>query len=299
MSLNNAHEGYDYQDLITSYFILKEVLDGNLDSIFSIDKKNTTGDIPDRFDDLVITNGADIQRKQIKYSNEAVSKILIKDYLSNDSSYKIAIHKLFETWKNLKTSNTEFRLCLAWEDPTDNDIKRVLELQPNKSSFNYFSTKVYKINLDLLWEDNPEKFNRWDSLSRYVKTNSIDRSEFNDFCNDLLIEVSLPKASLKFDRPSELEDILIDQAHRLGIEQYPNDDIYISDFLVRLAKISGVYRTKSAQISVRNILSELRIRTDFGRITQKFEIDQSKNITSDEKNTSFLEQVNANNKTLL
>jgi hypothetical protein len=45
LSLNNAHEGYDYQDLITSYFILKEILDGNLDSVFSIDKKNTTGDI--------------------------------------------------------------------------------------------------------------------------------------------------------------------------------------------------------------------------------------------------------------
>lgn len=299
MSLNNAHEGYDYQDLITSYFILKEVLDGNLDSVFSVDKKNTTGSIPDRFDDLVITNGADIQRKQIKYSNEAVSKTLIKDYLSGDSHYKIAIHKLFETWKDLNTSNTEFRLCLAWEDPADDDIKRVLELQPNKSSFNDFSTKVFKINLDLLWEEKPEKFNRWNSLSRYVKTNSIDRSEFNDFCNDLLIEVCLPKASLKFDRPSDLEDILIDQAQRLGIEQYPNDDIYISDFLVRLAKKSGLYRTNSAQISARDILSELRVRTDFGRIKQKFEIDQSKNITSDEKNSFFLKKVIANNKTLL
>ncbi|MBH1972146.1 hypothetical protein FK216_13325 [Moraxellaceae bacterium AER2_44_116] len=64
MALNNAHEGYDYQDLITSYFVLKEALEGNLDCVFSIDKKNTTGSIPDRFDDLVITNGIHIQRKQ-------------------------------------------------------------------------------------------------------------------------------------------------------------------------------------------------------------------------------------------
>lgn len=203
MSLNNAHEGYDYQDLITSYFILTEVLDGNLNSIFSIDKKNTTGDIPDRFDDLVITNGVEIQRKQIKYSNDKISKILIKDYLSGDAHYKIAIHKLFETWRNLKTPNTEFRLCLAWNEPIDEDITRVLELQPERSSFNYFPTKVFKINLDRLWEENPESFNRWNSLSQYVKDNNIDRSEFNTFCNDLLIEVNLPKASLKFNNPSK------------------------------------------------------------------------------------------------
>src|SRR5690606_14976155 len=129
-------------------------------------------------------------------------------------------------------------------------------------------TKVYQINLDLLWEENPETFNRWDSLRRYVKNNNTDRNEFVDFCNDLLIEVNLPKASLKFENPSDLEVILIGQAQRLGIEQYPNDDIYISDFLVRLAKITGRYRTRSAQISANEILTELRVRTDFGRIEQ-------------------------------
>lgn len=300
MSLNNAHEGYDYQDLITSYFILKEILDGNLDSIFSIDKKNTTGNIPDRFDDLVITNGAYVQRKQIKYSNEEVSKTLIKKDLSSDTTYSIAIHKLFETWQNLKTTNTEFRLCLAWEEPTNDDITRVLELQPDSfSSFNNFSTKVFKINLAALWKENPENFNRWDSLKKHVQGNGIDRSEFNDFCNDLLIEVNLPKASLKFNRPSQLEEILIEQAQKLGIEQYPNDDIYISDFLERLAKLTGVYRTRSAQISAKDILIALRVRTDFGRIEQKFEVDQNKNITSDEKNSLFLENAITNNKTLL
>lgn len=158
-----------------------------------------------------------------------------------------------------------------------------MELQNNKSSFNDFSTKVFKINLDLIWEESPEKFNRWNSLSHYVKKNKIDRNEFKKFCDDLLIEVNLPKASLRFDRPSELEFILIDQAQRLGIEQYPNDDIYISHFLERLAKLAGVYRTRSAQISAKDILTELRVKTDFGKIEQKFEIDQNKNITSDEK----------------
>ena len=127
MSLNNAHEGYDYQDLITSYFILKEVLVGNNTSTFSIDKKNTHQDIPDSFDDLVIINNKGTQRKQIKYSNDGVAKKLLKDDLANNSGYKLALYELYRTWKELNTPNSEFRLCLAWNEPTDDDIKNILK----------------------------------------------------------------------------------------------------------------------------------------------------------------------------
>jgi len=172
VSLNNAHEGYDYQDLITSYFILKEILLGNQDSTFSIDKKNTVGryistqkdkdgtfiekDIPDSFDDLVIINKNDIQRKQIKYSNDGVAKKLLKDDLANNSGYKLALFELYRTWQELNTPNSEFRLCLAWDEPTDDNIKRVLVPFVVEPSFINFTTKLYKINLDNLWEENPE-----------------------------------------------------------------------------------------------------------------------------------------------
>ncbi|EGP8272576.1 ATP-binding protein, partial [Salmonella enterica] len=249
MSLNNAHEGYDYQDLLTSYFILKEVLDGNWDSIFSIDKKNTSDNVPDRFDDLVIVNGSRIQRKQIKYSNDSISKVLEKADLANDNGYGLAIYKLFETWIDLRTAETEFRLCLAWDEPVSDDITRVLTQQKDNSSFEYYPTKVYKINLDKLWEESSENFNRWESFKRYTKENNIKRNVFNQFCSELLIEVSLPKASLKFDEPGGLERILIEQAEKIGIGQYPNDDIYINDFLVRLAKLAGSYRSGTREVS--------------------------------------------------
>jgi len=245
LSLNNAHEGYDYQDLLTSYFILKEILAGRKNSIFSIDKKNTPNNIPDSFDDLVIVNNRKIQRKQIKYSNDDVSKKLLKEDLANNSGYKLALFELYRTWKELNTEDSEFRLCLAWNEPTDDNIKRVLVPFVRTPSFVNFTTKLYKINLDSLWEENPEKFNRWDSLKRFVQENNIDRDDFKIFCNSLVIELKLPKASLKFNEPSDLENILLVQAEKLGIGQYPNDDIYIRDFLERLAKKVGEYRTRS------------------------------------------------------
>ncbi|HIP12364.1 MAG TPA: ATP-binding protein [Arcobacter sp.] len=316
MSLNNAHEGYDYQDLITSYFILKEILLGNQNSVFSIDKKHTVGryistqkdkdgnfiekDILDSFDDLVIINNQGIQRKQIKYSNDGVAKKLLKDDLANNSGYKLALFELYRTWKELNTANSEFRLCLAWDEPTDNDIKNILKPLPtNLSSFENFSTKLYKINLENLWEDGLEPLGTWRSLKKFVSDNSIDRNDFKLFCDLLLIELELPKASLKFNTPSDLENILYQQAEKLGIGQYPNDDIYILDFLERFAKKVGEYRTMSAVVNGTKILQDLRVKTDFGKIEQKFEIDQSKNIKYDEKYASFKTEIMKNKKTLI
>lgn len=299
MSLNSAHEGYDYQDLLTSYFILKEILEGHFTSVFTIDKKNTSAGVLDKFDDLVITNGTEIQRKQIKYSNNSTDKTLVKDDLANDSGYGLAIYKLFEAWNDLRTPETEFRLCLAWNTPIDEDIKRILTIQNNSSSFNNYPTKLFNINLDNLWETNPEKFNRWNNFGRYVKEKLVDRDLFQTFCDELVIELELPKASLDFTKPSDLEKILIEQAGKLGIEQYPNDDIYVIDFLIRLAKLVGDYRSKSKEVSVQDILSDLRLRTDYGAIEQKFKIDATKNIMISSKYQEFLEQVIDNHKSLL
>lgn len=293
MSLNHAHEGYEYQDLLTCYFILKEALSGNLDSIFSIDKKNVSND---RFDDIVLKNKNGIQRKQCKYSREDVGKVLTKSELSADSNYKVALHRLYESWKNLRGPNTEFRLCLAWGEPIDDNITRVLiEQSSDISSFSTFPTKVFKIDLDKLWIEktysNPSKFNRWDSLKAYVTQHNTDRQDFKKFCDDLLIEVECPKASLDFTNPNNLEKILIEQAKKLGIGQYPNNDTSVNNFLVRFAKLTGNYRTRSAEVTVKEVLIGLKVKTDFGKIDQKFDIDPILNITSDSSNDSFLKMI--------
>lgn len=48
MSLGSAHEGYEYQDLLTAYFILAEILH-NHEADFIIDRKVSANDT---FDDL-------------------------------------------------------------------------------------------------------------------------------------------------------------------------------------------------------------------------------------------------------
>ncbi|OBX04866.1 hypothetical protein QV06_04910 [Gallibacterium genomosp. 3] len=296
MSLNNAHEGYQYQDLLCSYFILKEIILGRFDSVLTFDKKHIEDD---RFDDLVIQNGDSIQRKQIKYSNETNAKHLSKDDLSNDNGTSLAIYKLFENWRELRTNQTEFRLCLAWNEPIEYNIKDALIPQVGNSSFNSIITNVFKLNIDNIWQENPENFNRWDNLKRYVKQHNIDRNEFVAFCNELIIETNFPKASLDFIYPDVLENVLIEQAKKIGIGQYPNNDISINDFLIKIVKYSGDFRTNSTQLNIKQILEKLRIRTDFGQIEQKFQIDKEKNIIFKAKIENLLQVFKKNQKTIL
>lgn len=317
MSLNNAHEGYDYQDLLTSYFILKEILKGNNKTTFYIDKKHTVGtynvttrdkdgsekvtvkSTPDRFDDLVIVNDSKIQRKQIKYSNDSVARKLIKNDFANDSK-GLALYEIYRTWNELKSSSSEFRLCLAWDKPVDDDIKNVLiPIQSETSSFLDYPTKLFKINLDEIWENDSEPLSSWKNFRSFIIENSINRNDFKTFCDELIIELEFPKASLDFASPSYLENILYLQAEKLGVGQYPNNDVDINRFLIILAKKVGEYRAKSAEVTVENILKDLKIKTDFGKIEQKFEIDQTKNIKNIEKFSSFYDEAITNRKSLL
>ena len=56
---------------------------------------------------------------------------------------------------------------------------------------------------------------------------------------------------------------------------------------MRLVKHVGSYRTNSAVVTTLDVLKDLRIKTDFGKLQQKFEIDQSKNVKSNCRYSSF------------
>lgn len=115
MGLEKAHEGYEYQDLLTAFFILKEILAEN-ESEFIIDKKESGHD---RLDDLLIKNKAGRGKIQIKYSGES-NHTFQKGDIACDSGYGLALDALYQTWNSYPNkASTSSRLCLAWNAPTD------------------------------------------------------------------------------------------------------------------------------------------------------------------------------------
>ena len=293
MSLNSAHEGYEYQDLLSIYFILDWILK-DIKSTFYIDKKEYDFD---KFDDLTIQNDQGIFKKQIKYSNQANSHSLEKSDLSTDGSYKLAIDELFKSWNSHPRKDLiNVRLCLAWDEPTD-DLTDVLTLSSDYKTFKFHNTNLYKINVQKLWPEKKEPISNWRRFKD--ESNKIKRDDFIKFCECFTIETNFPKSSTYIYEPDKLEKIVLDQVDRLGIGIFPNNNWKKEEFTLSLAALIKKSRSKGTPILTNDIFSQFQIKTDFGSVEQIFPIDDSKNIKLSDKISSFVTIVNNSKKIIL
>lgn len=275
MGLDSAHEGYEYQDLLTAYFVLVELLKEN-DSKIKIDRKEYQGDI---VDDLTISNSEGIFKKQIKYSNENSDQQLEKKYLSSDGNYHISLHSLFKSWnKHQQKDICEIRLCLSWKTHED-ELTKILIPLSNKSSFEGQYTEVFKVDIDSFWKKNGEPPKGWNKFRQEKK--SFKWEDFKEFCNHLVIETKFPKQSNTTEfRDGQLERIVLDLVKKLGIGYYPNDDISPINFSLNLIELIRKSRSRGLDISVKKLVSRLGVKTDFGAIEQFFPVDPDKNVVS-------------------
>lgn len=241
MALNSAHQGYEYQDWLTAYFVLSEMLSGN-DATFIVDKKTS---VTDAFDDLTIERKGTILKKQIKYSDAHTFQ---KSDISASSGYQLAIDDLFQSWSNSR--NDEVRLCLAWNEPMD-ELSKILREENGNRTFSNYSTKLFKIDIDSLWPKDKEPLSSWQRLKKASKT--ISRDNFADFCDHLLIEIDFPKFSLNIDQPGDLERIIFEQAEKIGVGIFPNQHISTKSFIAQLLLKIKEARSKGYSISSQSI----------------------------------------------
>lgn len=292
MSLNSAHEGYEYQDLLAAYFILIEIIEGKESEVF-IDVKAVESD---KFDDLTISNSNGIFKKQIKYSGSS-SHTLGKQDLSS-KSYDLALDILFNSWSKLKDDNLkEIRLCLSWNEPVDDVLEVLCKLENTNPSFTDINTNLYKINGAILWPEHAAPMASW---KRFKKQSSdIDRNEFLIFCEQLIIEVNFPKFSKDVHQPGILENIVLQQLENLGIGEFPNEHLNSTDTLLNLTHKIKQSRANGTSITISNILSYLRITTDFGAIEQTFPISEEYNVTNPQVLNDYLNRITELKKVLL
>jgi len=275
MELKAAHEGYEYQDLLTSFFILKEILNEN-DSTFKIDTKEYP---EDKIDDLTITNPFGVFKKQIKYSNEITNQQLQKKFLSSETSYQLHLDSLFESWNNHPDKyNCEIRICLAWQKPVDELIHI---LKPHSASFSFSShtTQLYQIDIEKLWPNGKEPLSNWQRFKQ--KSKKINRMDFETFCNHLIIETNFPKQSPNTTFTGELEKIILDQINKLGIGEFPNDRITPKTFALELMQLIRRSRSRGFEIKTDQIFRELNVQTNFGSIEQVFPVVKEENIKTE------------------
>ena len=225
MALNAAHKGYIYQDILSAYLVAHEIADGNLDSTFVFDKKKTSQNIPDKFDDITVYRKNEILYFQVKYSDSENEHSLEKEDFSTGARYDLALWNLFKTWKNLKSKNSRFYVLLAWQPPLDSDkINDVIEKDEIIKPI-FPNAICYKFNVDKLWLSESGVITSWRALKSEVS--EIDRSEFKKFLDSLSIQLNLPKLSYSFSKGLEKE--LYNEIERIGIGIYPNDRLKVED----------------------------------------------------------------------
>ncbi|MGE4444362.1 MAG: hypothetical protein AB7E37_05200 [Candidatus Altimarinota bacterium] len=298
MSLEKAHTGYAYQDRLSVYFILKEILKGsNTTFIFDYKEYNS-----DKFDDLTISNEFGIFKKQIKHSDGSIE--FQKNYLARDSGgYDLGLDSLYESYKNYpeKDNLSELRICTTWSKPltSNNILKYITEFDSIEKSFS--DSLIYKVNIDNLWNTESGIDSSWRNFKKYIEENNISRDELILFLDKLVIEINLPEFSMNVEDMGKLEKNIEILLQKLGIGTFPNDKINEKETLLKLAELvnnkrSSLNKKTGIQISINEILRHIGINQTYGSIEQKFPIEEHKNITNNNFSEEVIKKLESSNK---
>lgn len=288
MGLSDAHKGYEYQDLLTSYFIISDLLKGNL-SEFKVDFKEYEDD---KFDDLTVINTNEIVKRQIKYSDD---KVVAKgDFSSID--YDLALDVLYNSWEKLdRKRDVSIKILLAWD--YNDDIDFLEEIGPS-NDFTSPNVKQYRFDIDKIWYVGEERpISSW----RRLRSNAVNisRDTFSEFLQNLIVELCLPKASLDIVNKGEMERITVECLKDFGVGTYPNHEASPENTLLKLMNIVKNARANQRTLKTNQIVSALGLVVGYGNIEQLFPVDLSVNIYDENAFKEFYSNICSNNKTIL
>lgn len=273
--LQDAHEGYEYQDYLTVAIIFDELINRK-ESSFVIDRKSFSND---KFDDLKVVSASQVDCYQIKYSNEENNHIFEKADLANGNNHDTAVSDLYFSWKKLKKQYEKVNcyLCVAWKDSKETDeLRKVL----HKGDTTFFLPSVsYRIDPEKLWPINKKPLGTWIKLRKDIQGES--REDFIKFCQNFRIIVAMPKASIRLDKPGKLENILFEQVRKLGVGIYPNQNVDCLDVINRVAVAVKKWRATGTAhpIGTKDIIKITKLITDYGILNNHFPINEAIYIT--------------------
>lgn len=264
-SLADAARGYIYQDVATAY-LLAIALVGESEKVI-VDSKEYAGDI---LDDLTTVHGAFKVRRQFKSSAD-LSKTF-DDKVFRTTTNDLRIDDVLDCWIRAGNSPAdEYRICSTWKESTDPEVSCLLVPAASAGSFEGWSSSCFRLNVEKLWPSGGEFI--WRFRRREAGFKSFSRDHLLSFSERLIIELNCPQISLDWEKPGDLEQLLLVYlGERVGVGRYPNDDCRPADIAARLVLRASQARAKQETVIPRNLLYDLGLRSDFGRLPQKFPV---------------------------
>lgn len=259
--LGPAHRGYVYQDVATAYFLAEGIVSGAECTV--VDRKEYAGDL---FDDLTIEKDKRRIRRQFKSSAD-VNKTFAEEALktkTNDLRIDDIVHCFLRAGED---PADEYRICTTWSTPQDENVAKLLRPCDAVPSFEGYPTKLYRLNLGEIWPEDGELI--WDLRS----PKSFRREDLAAFCDRLTIELECPQITLDFADPGPLQILLRALlSDKIGVGRYPNRELRPEDAAIRMTYRASLARARQESLTPTEVLRDLGLRTDFGRVIQKFPV---------------------------
>ena len=275
-NLRPAHRGYVYQDVLSTYLVLKYLLCENVK--YEIDKKDLK---EDSIDDLKIYVKQLKLNFQIKHSENKVFEL-------NDikKEGKISLYSLYNYFIKDRTSNPFYYFMLKWKFPIDDLKEWLIEVQ--NDAFQLKNITMYKLNLDY-----------YDDIVNILSLNvGID---IRDFFNKIFFCIETPNFSGEFgDFCGDLEEQIVELARKIGIGSYPNENMDPNVFSMQLCDmIMNSRSTNKYNFSNEEIINKFRIINNYGKVDETFEIDLGHYLNQKNKISNVIKIIEKNEKTIV
>jgi len=278
--LRAAHRGYVYQDVATAYLLAWAHYHGG--QRVTVDRKEYEGDL---FDDLTLEHAGRKVRRQFKSSADS-QKRLAQAHLKTRTR-NLRIDDLLECFRRAgEQPADEYRICSTWKSPDDPELARLLARCDVPGSFPGWPTRRHRLRAGIIWPD------RGEPIWKPLRDDAGDRRDFVEFARKLVIELECPQISLDMNAPGPLENLLLEfLSERIGIGRYPNQEHRLEEAASHLVLRARQARTRGESVNPSDLRQWLHLRTDFGRVAQRFPVVEARRVTRDEDEAGLRERI--------
>ena len=213
MTLDSAHRGYEYQDLLVALRLV-DVMLGSIEQIY-VDQKLI---LNDRFDDLTTVNATGRrERVQVKHTDNADRPLTLATFTNDARGLRLnrLISSALADRKSAgaQTREHSFRIVMHDAPPTDKELLSVLRpASPDPGPFlPGMDTVRMRFSSEALWENggaataNSMGGMPLPVLLQEEDEEAITRPGLDWVCQHLIVEVGAPAASLDLTRPGMAE----------------------------------------------------------------------------------------------
>ena len=275
-SLQAAHRGYEYQDLLAASRLVDLVL-GTL-SAAHVDVKQV-GD--DRFDDLtVLTVDGRRERTQFKHTDNDDKPLAVETFTTDGRDLRldrlVAAAVADREGPGNSAADLAFRIVLRDTRPVDDALTAVLvPADPDPGPFVAgMQTRRLRFDIARLWPLGPGQAAAEvrSGRSRFAFLRSgpkaVERADLAWLCERLVVEVEAPRSSGIMLEPGPAERILLTRVRaEVGAESYPNADRSAEDVAEAFATFARQVRQGLSTPTAEAMLQRARLRRDFGDIS--------------------------------